>query len=223
MTKHSWIAAGVGAVVLAIACTLAWWTYKESQKRELERDVVAVVEDSTTRLREALGLLTAGPEARAELEAHFAALEGSVGMTQTLNASIHPALVQAAYAYVTDAQALLRRQLALQAGRDAVRADIDELNNHLRTASTRSPEWIHEALALKQRLEKSFFDFRIAAGGLEKSLHNLGDTSLRLQLFVPPAAIIENDPILAAEKRLADLSAQVEHQVQSARNLPAAG
>jgi hypothetical protein len=223
MTKHSWIAAAVGAVVLATVCTLAWWTYRESQKRELERDVVAVVEDSTTRLREALGLLAAGPEVRTELEAHFAALDGSVGMTQALNASIHPALVQAAYAYVTDAQALLRRQLALHAGRDAVRADIDELNNHLRTASTRSPEWIHQALALKQRLEKSFFDFRVAAGGLEKSLHNLGDTSLRLQIFVPPAAIIENDPILAAEKRLADLSAQVEHQVQSARNLPAAG
>jgi len=223
MTKQTWTTVGAGALALAIVCTLTWSIHRSSQKRELQQRVVAVVEDSTTRLREALTLLTAGPEAHAELEAHFTALEGSVGTTQTLDASIHPALVEAAYAYVTDVHALLRRQLAVEAGRDAVRADVGELSNHLRAAGTRSPEWIHQALALKQRVEKSFLDFRMAAGGLEKSLRSLNDTSQRLGAFVPAAAVIERDPISAAEKHLLALSAQVEQQVQSARNLIAAG
>jgi uncharacterized membrane protein YccC len=223
MTKHSWITVGVGALALAIVCAVAWWAYRGIQKRELQQDVAALVNDSTARLREALGLLTAGAEARAKLEAHFTALEGSVGKTQALDASIYPALVQAADAYVTDVHALLRRQLALHAGRDAVRVDIGELNNHLRAAGTRSPEWIRQALALNQRLEKSFFDYRFAAGGLEKSLSALDDTSLKLRIFVPAAVVIEKNLLLAAEKHLREVSTQLEQQVESARKLPAGG
>jgi hypothetical protein len=89
---------GVGVLVLAIACALAWWAYREAQKRELQEDVVVLVQDSTARLREALGLMTAGADARAKLEAHFAALKGSVGKAQALDASVYPALVQAATA-----------------------------------------------------------------------------------------------------------------------------
>jgi len=220
MTKHSWTSVGVGALALAIACALAWWVYRGIQKRELQQEVVALAQDSTARLRDALGLLGAGTEARAKLEAHFTALEGSVGKTQALDRSIYPALVQAAHAYVTDVHALLRRQLALHAGRDAVHADIGEIGNHLRAAGTRSPEWIRQALALNQRLERSFFDYRLAAGGLEKSLSALHDTSLRLRTFVPAAVVIEEDLTVAAEKRLLELSTQIEQQVQNARKLP---
>jgi len=221
MRKQSWITVGVAALALAIACAVAWWAYRGTQKRELHQDVVALVQDSTARLREALGLLTAGAEARVKLEAHFTALEGSVGKTQALDASIYPELVQAANAYVTDVHALLRRQLALHAGRDAVHVDIGEINNHLRTAGTRSPEWIRQALALKQRLEKSFFDYRFAAGGLEKSLSSLDDTSLRLRTYVPAAAVIEEELVFAAKKRLLELSTQIEQQVENVRKLPA--
>ena len=223
MMKQSWTTIGVGALAVAIACTFAWWAYKGIQKRALQQEVVMLAQDSTVRLQEALGLLTAGPEVRPKLEEHFAALEGSVGRTQALNASLHPELVRAAHAYVTDAHALLRRELALHAGRDAVRVDIGQINHHLRAAGSRSPDWIRQALGLKQQLERSFFDYRLAAGGLEKSLDTLDDTSLKLRTFVPAAALIEEAPILAAEKHLLDLSAQVEQQVENARRLPGAG
>jgi hypothetical protein len=177
MTKRSRTMVGVGALALVVVCALAWRGYKEAQKRELEQGVIALVQDSTGRLREALELLTAGAEARARPEADFTALEGGVAELRALDASAHPTLVQAAHAYVTDVHALLRRQLALHAGRDAVRADIGEVDNHLRTAGTRSPDWIRQALALNEKLGKSFFDFRFAAGGLEKSLNDLPASS----------------------------------------------
>jgi hypothetical protein len=222
MTRQSWTKFGGGALALTIACMLAWWAYQQVQKREVQRDVVALAQDATARLRESLGLLAAGAEAHARLEAHFAALEDSVAKTQALDASVHPELVRAAAAYVTDVHALLRRQRALHAGRDAVRADIGEIDNHLRAAGTRSPEWIRQALALNQRLQRNFFDYRMAAGGLEKSLRDLSETSPRLRTFVPAAAVIEDDLVLAAEKRLLELSTQVERQVENARRLPAA-
>jgi len=220
MTKHSWTTVSVGAVALALVCALGWWAYKETQKRQLQQNVVAVVQDSTTRLREAVGMLTTDAEARVKLEAHFSALEGSVGKVQRLNASINPALVQATEAYITDVHALLRRELALHAGRDAVRVDIGEIDNHLRAAGTRSQDWIHQALALNQRLQKSFFDYRFAAGGLEKSLRSLVDTSLGLRNLVPAGVVIEEDLILAAEQRLLELSTRMDQEVQNARKLP---
>ena len=180
-----------------------------------------MLRDSTARLREALNLLTAGPDARAKLVARLTALEASVGKIQALNASISPALVQAADAYVSDAHALLRRQLALHAGRDAVFAHSGEVKHHLRGAGTRSQEWIRQAVALNQRLEKSFVDSRFAAGGLEKSLHSLRDTSPWLRTLAPTDVAIEEDSISAAERRLLELSTQIEQQVENARKLPA--
>jgi len=223
MTKHSWIKVGVAALVLALACWLAWWAYKGVQERELQRQVIMLVQDSTVRLREALGLLTADSDGRAKLEADFAALNGIVGKTHALDLSLNQELVQAADAYVTDVQALLRRQLALHAGRDAVRVDISEISNHLRAAGTRSPEWISQALALNQRLEKSFFDYRFAAGGLEKSFHALGDTGQRLRTFVPAGAVIEQDLLVSADRNLLELSTQIEQQVKNVRKLPGDG
>jgi hypothetical protein len=221
MTKQSWTTIGVGALALAVVCALAWWVYRESQKRELQQDVVALVQDSTARLREALGLLTAGAEARAKLETHFTALESNVRETQALDTSFYPELVQAAEAYATDVHALLRRELALHAGRNAVHVDIGAINNHLSAASTRSPEWISQALALHQRLDSSYLDYRLAAGGLEKSLHSLHDTSLTLRTLVPATVVIEEDLISSAEKGLVETSTHIEQQVENARKLPA--
>ncbi len=219
MTKQSWIKIGAAALVVVIASTLAWWAYKGTKKRELQQDVVALLQDTTPRLRETLGLL--GPaDAHPKLEAHFSALKGSVEKSKGLDASLEPALVRAADAYVTDAHALVRRQLAMHAGREAVRADIGELNNHLRAAGTRSPEWIRQALALKQRLEKNYFDYRLAAGSLAKSLRALDLTCLALRPLVPANLVIEEKLIFAAEKRLQEVNAQFEQQVESARKLP---
>jgi hypothetical protein len=217
MFNRSWITIGLALVV---AGALGWWVSKEVQRRELQRQVVAMTQDSTDRLREALGLLAARAEARPTLETHFAALEDAVSELQKLNRSIDPELVRAANAYVTDVHALLRRELALHAGREAVRSDIGAIRGHLRVAGTRSTEWISRALALQQRLNSSYLDYRLAAGGLDKSFAFLRDTSQNLRHFVPASALIEEAQLSSAEKRLAELMAQVEPEVENAKKLP---
>jgi hypothetical protein len=217
MTNRSWIAIGLALVV---ACALGWWAYKEVQRRELQRQVVSLAQDSTTRLREALGLLTAGAEARSTLEAHFAALEDSVRATEKLDRSLDSELISAAYAYVTDVHALLRRAIALHAGRDAVRSDIGAIQGHLRTAGTRSTEWIAQALALQQRLSASFLDYQLADGGLGKSLDSLHETSPKLGSFVPESAVIGKDELVAAAKQLYQQMTEIEPEIASAKKLP---
>jgi hypothetical protein len=221
MTNQSWIKIGVAALALAVVGALGLWAYKEAQRREVQRQVAALAQDSTDRLRETLGLLSAGAEARRTLEAHFAALEDAVQATQRLDASVDPELVSAATAYVTDVHALLRRTIALHTGRDAVRSEIAAVSSHLRAAGSRSTDWISQALALQQRLSSSFLDYRLAAGGLEKSLTSLRDTSETLRSFVPAAAVIEAEQLSSAEKQVAELTAQLEPEIENAKKLPA--
>ena len=215
-----WIKTGAAALVLAIACALGWWAYQGKQKRVLQEDVLALVQNSTARLREAISLMPAGAEARAKLEAGFAAVKGSVEKLQASNVSLNPPLVYAADAYITDVQALLRRQLAMVAGREAVRADIDAINEHLRAAGKRSQEWFRQALPLRQRLDKSFFDYRLAAGGLDKSLRSLANSRKDLEAQVPAELLVGQKELFAARNKLLELTTQFEQQVEAAKRLP---
>ena len=126
-------------VGLAAAFVAAYFGYVGLQKRELQQDTLALVQDSTLRLGEALSLVAAGFEARGRLEADFKALSGNVGKLRQLDVSLNPPLVNAADAYLTDVQAMLRRQLAAHQARDALRADRAEIAQHLRAAGSVGP------------------------------------------------------------------------------------
>jgi hypothetical protein len=216
MNRKSLIRIGIAVLVLVVACAAGWWAYQGKQKRMLQQDVLALVQDSTARLREAIGLLPAGVEARGKLEASFAAVKGGVEKLQASDVSLNPALVFAADAYVTDVQALLRRQLAALAAREAVRADIAAISEHLRAAGSRSQEWFRQALVLKQRLDKSHFEYRLAAGGLDKSLQSLRNSRRDLEAQVPPDLIVAHKELLAAQDRLLEQTKQVEQQFENA-------
>jgi hypothetical protein len=49
----------------------------------------------------------------------------------------------------------------------------------------------------------------------------LRDTSQNLRSFVPPAAVIEAEQLSSAEKRVAELTAQLEPEIENAKRLPA--
>jgi hypothetical protein len=216
MNSKSLIRIGIAVLVLAIASAAGWWAYQGKQKRVLQQDVLALVKDSTARLREAMGLLPAGVDARPKLEPGFAAVKANVEKLKASNVSLNPPLVYAADAYVTDVQALLRRQLDMAAGRDAVRADIAAINEHLKAAGSRSQEWFNRAVALKQRLDKSFFDYRLAAGGVDKSLRALIASRKELEAQVPADLLVELKELHAARDKLLEVNAQIERQFEAA-------
>ena len=208
------------ATGVAAALAFAYWGYVAHQKRQLQQTALELVQDSTARLGEALGLLTAGPEARRTLESSFTALEADVRRLASQDASLNPPLVRAAEAYITDVHAILRRQLAAHQARDAVRADMAEIAEHLRSDRGRSEDWIRQALALKQRLERNFFDYRFAAGGLEKSFKSLRDSRAGFEPFKLPVVVIEERALAKANEQLLAASARLTPEVENARKLP---
>ena len=211
--------AAIGAALMA-TLALGYRGYTAHQTRALNRSVLALVQDSTPRLREALSLLTAGAEARGKLEADFTALDGNLERLRAADASWNQPLVRSADGYIDEIHAMLRREIAAHRSRDAVYADMREIEEHLRGAAGRSSAWIPRALVLKQRLETDFFEYRLAAGGLEKSLRALREARTELWRLVAPEFLIEDDTLAGALPRWAGSAAKIGEAVERTRNLP---
>ena len=208
------------ALAVALVSGLGWWGYRAVKKSELQRATLALVQDSTVLLRESLGLVAAGAEVRSRLEGSFSDLEKNVQKVQALNASLNPPLVRAADAYVTDVQAFLRRQLDAHKSRDAVRVAMNDLSDHLRAGGDRSPAWIRRAIELKQRMEKDYFDYRFAAGGLDKSFSALRESRKAFDPLAVNATVVDELLIVEAQERMKGLTAQLDKEVEAARQLP---
>ena len=220
MPKSGIVKALAWALALALALGIGWWAYRTVKKSELEKTTLQLVQDSTLLLREALGLVAAGPEVRSRLEASFASLQTSVQRVQKLDASLNPPLLRAADAYVTDVHAFLRRQIDTHKARDALRADMAEVSSHLRSAGERSSAWIGRALELKKRLEKDFFDYRFASGGLDKSFGALRETRKAFEPLAVNASVVDELLIIEAQERVKAASVQLANEIEKARQLP---
>lgn len=208
------------AALLLVLLGLVWWGYTAYKKHELHGAVVAFAADATTRVRDALQPREASAAEQERLEGHFNALAAATQRLSGLDTWRDPPLSDAAQQYVDEANALLRRLIAVQRARNAVFVDVSALGEHFRAARGRSSDWIREAVALKQQMERDFFDYRMAEGGLQKSLQALPNASRQLVPLIAPTQLIEDGPLADAHARLTAASAQLAQQVEAARKLP---
>ncbi len=206
-------------LVLA-ALGLAWWGYSGYKKRELQGAVVALVTEATARVRDALQARESGAGELERLEDHFKALGAATQRLAQLDIWRNPPLGDAAQQYVDEAHALLRRLVAVQRAGDAVRADVNALSAHIGAARGRSSDWIGEAVALKQQMDRDFFDYRMAEGGLQKSFQTLPNARRQLAPLIAPVPLMDDGPFAYARTRLTEASAQLARQVEAARKLP---
>lgn len=214
MSREVRIAAASAALLALLA--LAWWGFSAYKKRELQGAVVLLVSDSTARLKESL---SAPARNAAMLTAHFKALESNSAALGGLNASHDRPLHRAAEEYVSEAQATLRRQVAVQGSRDAVAGALRALSEHLAAAAGRSEEWIREALARKKKLETAYFDYRLAVGGLEKSLDALRELRRQQTRIAAGSLLVDDEVLVEAGTRLLESSERLGAEVEAARKL----
>ena len=208
------------AVVLLAVIAIAYWGHSGYKKREMQGAVAALVADASSRLRDALQPSAAGADEPQRLEGHFKALAGIAQRLSQLEIQRDPPLGEAAQQYVDEAHALLRRQLAVQRASDKLRADLNALTEHIGAARARSSDWIREAVALKQQMDRDYFDYRLAEGGLQKGLQALPDASRELAPLLAATPLIEDGLLADARKRLHQASVQFTERVEAARKLP---
>jgi len=190
----------IAVVAFVIAAGLGYWGYAALKKREGQKSVVAAVTDVSARLREAL-TIEAGPQAASKLDEHAAAADRALQEIKRLDASANRALVDAADNYLLTAREILKRQSDRHRHGLALADSLQALRQHMR-ADNRTGTWVQEAVKARERVNKDYRGYGVAAEVLGKLLESLPATQKSIAPLVGGASMIPGDLIASASKRV---------------------
>ncbi|HUJ87664.1 MAG TPA: hypothetical protein VLX30_12505 [Burkholderiales bacterium] len=178
---------GIAAVLLLAAGLGAWRGYSGYRKTSLQQAVAPQLKAADARLREALGAsLEPDPaqaeQAAAQLDATAKDIEARRATLRALDAAPDPARVESADEALDSVAAIVRQQAAvLRAGLAFTQAR-EALEAHMRGARARRGDWVSEAIELKHKMERAYFDYKFALDGLAARLGDVPDRDLAAQV-----------------------------------------
>src|SRR3954469_13739171 len=192
----------VGIVALVAVALIGYGFYAATQKRTRQKQVVALVEDTTEKLRQALND-KATPELFQALDANLSALR----------APRDAQLADAAEHYLLSAREITRRRVDTDKLWARAASSRQALAGHMARAERRSETWLRSAVALKKRVEDDYFEVSTTLKALDELLYRLPEEEKRLEARIGPASLLERSAIDAARKQAqADLRrADEEH------------
>ena len=208
-----------GVVTAALA-----WAYSEHRKRELREVVVALVADTSLRLRDALSIeadpTTANRPETGRLDAHVATVERHLVMLQDKDSPSIGALAEAANDYVLTVREILRRQASSHRYRLQLSANLLALRNHMR-ADDRSGSCVPAAVQAKERVEEDYRNYKLAIDALGKLLESYPASRAKMAPHVSAALLADESLVAAARKRALDDSRRTADEIEQARQLAA--
>lgn len=216
--RNQLLLAGLAAViVLAIAGTMFWGAKKT---RDLESSAAASIAEATTRLRDAAAMPLDAPQASEALAAHADALAARLARLRAEDAGRNRALAEAAELYLIDVQAIVRNKAAAARALTATRSSRRALAAHLDAAAGRGTGWIQQALTLKARAERSYFELRNALGTLAGLYDAHRETQAKLKAAAPAAPLLAEEERLALYKAAREAEKQAAEELERVRQLP---
>lgn len=220
--KIDWRNPAITAVAAAVVLIIAgpgYWFYSESQK-EAQREVVAVIVAETT---QAIGLAISirGAEGEAgQLDAMVADAERWIAALRDAPKKREPEVFESAGSYAVDAQRVMRRQAEVVRTRAKTAQSQNALMAHMAQAGNRSGEWIAEAVARRQRLEKDYYDFRAASTAYSSALDAMPATRKRVADLKLPAPLYDEVALAKVQTRAADDAREATEGLESLKRLP---
>jgi septation ring formation regulator EzrA len=206
---------------LALASALGYWGYSTYQTRLLRGTTSDLVREATQRANAALEERETGAGSLQRLERQFAEASAALQRLASLQGWRDPPLTAAAQRYLDEVEALLRRLIAVDRNQAALQAATQNLTDHVRAARGRSSAWIQDAVNLKREMDRAFFEYRLAAGGLQKSLQTLREARDPLAPLVPDVQLADERRIAEARERLDEAYARLQKETEAAGTLPA--
>jgi hypothetical protein len=198
--KTPLIVAGVIVALLA-----AYFGYVAYDKRKLARTVIALVADTGARLRAAI-MVEADADApdataaQAKLAEHAATAERHLATLRALDAAPVRALADAADEYLNTSVEILRRRAASHSHRQQLALSAQALREHMQK-DNRSGPWVTNAIRAKERMDKDYRDYRLAAEALAQLLGGYSISRRRMAAHVDPALLPDDGAAEAARAR----------------------
>ena len=209
----------LGAVAaLALAVVLGWlWGAKKTH--DLESSARGSIVATTALLREALALAPDAPGAQAKIEEHGKAVAQYLAALRREDSDRNRALAEAAELYLVDAQAMLRNQANAVQARGTSAASRRALVAHISHAGGRGAGWIDQALALKGRTERYYFEYRTAMGAFADLLKAHRDTQDKVRAALPAAPLLEAAVVDGAYQRARQAEEQAAAELERIRQM----
>lgn len=212
------VTAIIAAVVLLVLGP-GYWFYKESGKEDQRNAVAQIVAGSTQSIALSLSLRGAEGEAR-ELDKLVAAADGPISALRGYAGKREPDVFEAAEQYAVDVQRVFRRQAALVRVREVTAASQNALMSHMTRSENRSDAWIREAVDLRKKLEKDFFDFRAGAAAYSSALEALPASRRKVAELLPGASLYDEAAIGKLQTRAAEDARAATEELENLKKLP---
>jgi hypothetical protein len=210
MSKKPAIAGALGLALAALAGYLVWAGYETRAERH---EIVALVSDTTARLREALDAPSFAAEGSRRVEASYLRL-------RALKARRNPGLADGAEHYLLGAREILRRQEASQRQSRQAAASRAALDAHLRRAHTRNVGWIDAAMVLRKNAENDHFELDRTLRALAELLESLPDAAKRLAPHLEADVLLEESARERAHRYAAEQARRAARELERVRTLP---
>ena len=222
VSRRNQIIAGVAALVVLAG---AWVAHGAWQKRKLDAQVAQLVGEAGARLNATIGADINAPSANLVSKLDESIKETDAGLEALRAASARPdrPLVEAADDYLLTVLEVLRRQAGSARGRLKFIESHKALAAHLALAGQRSGNWMAEAVSLRQRMDKDFFDYQLAATSLGNMLKGYPDSYKKIASRVPGAALPSDAAAREAQARAVDAVSATRQEYEKAKQLVAPG
>ena len=213
----------IAGLILVIAAVAGYWAYSVHSQKQLRRTVVALVTDTSQRLRDVLTSAAAGtPAARfdtvAEIDAHAAKVHRNYSELGTLDQA--GAITEAADDYILTSREILRRIAVSDRARLNLAVNSVVLQDHMRSDRGEAA-WPGEAVRLKQRVEQDYRDYRLAAQALVSLLDALPASQSRMAAHLGPGVLVDLALIASARSTVLETSSRLAAATQKLGNLEA--
>ena len=196
----------LAVVVFTLAVVFGRMGYAVYEKRSQQHKVVALVGDTTAKLREALGRQPA-PELVSELDANL----------QAAKAPRDPELADAAELYIVSAREIARRVVRVHDMERQAAASRQALTGHMARAAYRNDAWLRDAIALKKRVEAEHYELGVTLGALDQLLGTFPESEKRLQPRVDPSLLLEASFVDSARKQLKEEGYRAHDELMKVR------
>jgi hypothetical protein len=193
------------AAALGLAAALGYWGYGSHKKREYDKNVLALVADSSTRLRDGLNIETAPPTADRpsfikRLDEHALTVDRNIRTLKSHGSSTHAALADAADDYMVMSREILKRQAESRRLRLALNESAQMLGDHMRR-DNRTGSWVQDAVKAKERVNKEYRDYQLATEALDKLLGSFTASQAKILPYVDPKLAIADSFVGEARRQ----------------------
>ena len=208
--------------VLAVAL-IGYWGYGAYQQRQLNSSVGAALKAPAGHLRAAVAIEGgSAPADRLELakklDGYAAEADGAIARVKALPVQRNRVLTDDADAYLVTVREVFRKQAVMNRSYQLHTDSLRALNEHMRT-DNRTGAWVVQAVAAKERAERDFRDYRMAATAYVMLLEGLPATEKNVVRVIGAESLAPPEQLTQVRAKVLAGVKNAEKELDFARRL----